>query len=384
MLRIIKEFSVGRPQLIAGAMLLAFLAQCLWVAADRRLSDLEYEYIASGHRPQHSLQPRQEFRITSPFTGLVAALPLRTTGIVRSVAPARISAALAVPRPWLLRLPFVIFGFWLGAALWWVARRLFGDEGGYFALALFCFSPAMVMISSNIGPAIILAWSSFGLIYTAIGVAHTVYSPPRKWAPRIVLLGLSIGISISVSLWAGTLVLLALAFILYLTPGRRRPALVVFLCASVLGVGILGVVAWITGSAGAGSHALLTPRFSMEVLKNLGYALSEDTDGYVLVALFIATLAVFGSWKRARYFGNSAPLLTSFTAVLLFALLPAAHLWPGALGLSFLFLFVAGVAADLLETSWRRWFLWIFFTAAAIRIVESCLRLAGWIHQNPL
>jgi hypothetical protein len=242
----------------------------------------------------------------------------------------------------------------------------------------------MVMISSNIGPEIILAWSSFGLIYTAIGVAHTVYSPPRKWAPRIVLLGLSIGISISVSLWAGTLVLLALALILYLTPGRRRSALIVFACASVLGVGILGVVAWITGSAGAGSHALLTPRFSMEVLKNLGFSLNKDSDGYVLVALFIAALTVYGSWKRARYFGNSAPLLTSFIAVLLFALLPAVHLWAAALGLSFLFLFIAGVAADLLETRWRRWFLWIFFTAAAVRIVEDCLWLAGWIHQKPL
>ena len=377
MLRIIKEFSVGRPQLIAGAMLLAFLAQCLWVAGHRRLSDLEYEYIASGHPPQAG----QEFRTTSPFTGLVASLPMRATAIVRSLAPPRISAALAVPRPWWLRLPFIVFGFWLGAALWWVARRLFGDEGGYFALALYCFSPAMVMISSNIGPEIILAWSSFGLIYTAIGVAHTVYSPPRKWAPRIVLLGLSIGFSISVSLWAATLVLLALAFILYLTPGRRRSALIVFACASVLGVGILGVVASITGSAGAGSRALLTPRFSMEVARSMGFAF-KDTDSYVLVALFIVTLAVYGNWKRARYFGNTAPLLTAFTAVGLFALLPAAHLWAEALGLSFLFLFVAGVAADLFETPWRRWFLWIFFTAAAIRIIEDCLRLAGWIHQN--
>ena len=173
--------------------------------------------------------------------------------------------------------------------------------------------------------------------------------------------------------------LLALAFILYLAPGRRRSALMVFACASVLGAGILGVVAWITGSAG-GSRALLTPRFSMEVVKNLAFSLNKDTDGYVLVTLFIAALTVYGSWKRARYFGNSAPLLTSYAAVLLFALLPAAHLWAAALGLSFLFLFVAGVAADLLETRWRRWFLWIFFAAAAIRIVEDCLRLAGWIH----
>src|SRR5262249_59966329 len=62
-----------------------------------------------------------------------------------------VSKALAIPRPWLIRMPFVIFGVWLGAALWWVSRRLFDDAGGYVALALYCSSPAMVKISSNVG-----------------------------------------------------------------------------------------------------------------------------------------------------------------------------------------------------------------------------------------
>ena len=80
--------------------------------------------------------------------------------------------------------PFLIFGVWLGAALWWVARRLFEDHGGFVALALYCSSPAMVMIASNVGPEVVLAWSSFGLIYTAFGVAHTLYAPRRKLACR--------------------------------------------------------------------------------------------------------------------------------------------------------------------------------------------------------
>ena len=123
-----------------------------------------------------------------------------------------------IPRPWLVRLPFVIFGVWLGAAVWWVARRLFDDAGGYVALGLYCSSPAMVMISSNIGPEIILAWSGFGLIYTAIGVAHTLLAPPKKWTARILLLGLAIGFSLSAQLWSFTVVLLALAFMIYLAP----------------------------------------------------------------------------------------------------------------------------------------------------------------------
>jgi len=33
----------------------------------------------------------------------------------------------------------------LGGSLWYVARRLYGNAGGYIALALYCFSPAMIV-----------------------------------------------------------------------------------------------------------------------------------------------------------------------------------------------------------------------------------------------
>ena len=45
---------------------------------------------------------------------------------------------------YLLHLPFVFFAIWLGGGLWWVSRRLFGNEGGFFALGLYCFCPAVV------------------------------------------------------------------------------------------------------------------------------------------------------------------------------------------------------------------------------------------------
>ena len=32
---------------------------------------------------------------------------------------------------YLIHLPFVLFAVWLGGGLWWVARRLFGNEGGF-------------------------------------------------------------------------------------------------------------------------------------------------------------------------------------------------------------------------------------------------------------
>src|ERR1700756_4045596 len=157
MFQLLREFKVGRPQIIAGLILLAFLAQCLWAASKRKLSDLEYHYIATGVSSSASLSSANSSSLSakpietdSPLTSWVAALPVRAIQVVRRFAMPSSSEALAVPRPELLRLPFVFLGVWLGGALWWVARRLFDDAGGYVALVLYCTSPAMIKISSNI------------------------------------------------------------------------------------------------------------------------------------------------------------------------------------------------------------------------------------------
>lgn len=376
MFQVLREFKVGRPQVYAGLMLLAFMAQCLWVANTRKLSDLEYRYIASGLTVagEKILKP-------SPFTSLVAAFPARLVSAARKIATPQLSAALAVPRPWFLRLPFIIFGLWLGAALWWVARRLFDDEGGYVALALYCTSPAMVTISSNIGPEILLAWSSLGLIYTAIGVAHTLYAPPKKWVPRIAILGLSIGFALATVWWSFTLVLLAFTYMMYLAPGCRHRALTVLASASVIGCAVWAIIDCLTGSFGLGIKALLAQKPTLESLGNLAFALSGRTDGYVLVFLFIAALTAYGSWPRARYFGNTAPLLTSLAAVLLFSLVPAIRLWDATLGLSFVFIFIGGLAADFLETPFRRLAALIFVACFLLRSVLTVLALRNWVQN---
>jgi hypothetical protein len=66
------------------------------------------------------------------------------------------------------------------------------------------------------------------------------------------------------------------------------------------------------------------------------------------------TLATYFLWPRTRYFGNTAPLLVG----VLFVVLAIAN--PHASGegfllaaIPFLFIFVAGIFADLLETSYR-------------------------------
>ena len=364
--------------MFAGVMLLAFLAQCLWTANSRKLSDLEYRYIASG-----LTAPGDKILNASPFTGWVASLPIRFTTLARKVATPKLSAELAVPHAWFLRLPFIIFGLWLGGALWWVARRLFDDEGGYVALALYCTSPAMITISTNIGPEIILAWSSLGLIYTAIGVAHTLYAPPKKWVPRIVILGLSIGFALATSWWSITLVLLAFGYMFYLAPRCQHKAVMVLTGASIIGCVVWAIVAWMTGSAGLGVKAVMAQKPAIDVLRNLAFALSSWTDGYVLVFLFIAALTAYGSWPRARYFGNTAPLITALAAVFLFSLVPAIRIWDATLGLSFVFIFVGGLAADFLETRFRRPVMLILLACFLLRTVLTVLALMQWV-QNPV
>ncbi|HLJ86444.1 MAG TPA: hypothetical protein VKZ53_06450 [Candidatus Angelobacter sp.] len=410
MLRALKEFKIGQPQVFAGLLLSAFLLQCLWASSTRTFSELEYQYIASGHRlaadrqgsgrqaPGNQTSGEQglgeQNTVTSPLTGVVANLPLRLLAVLRrwmaapatsttlgtGAAAASMPQAFAIPPTWLVRLPFITFGLWLGAALWWVARRLFGDSGGYVALALYCFSPAMVMVSSIVGPEIVLAWSGFGMIYTAIGVAHTVYASPRKWAPRILLLGVSIGICISTALWAFSFVLLSAIFMMYLAPQRRRGAVLLVLSTSIaIGLAILGFFAWMTGSFGAGHGRLVAPHFTWALLRNLSFPFA---DSYALPMILVPALTIYGSWPRARYFGNTAPLVASFASVLLFTLVPAIYLWYATLGLSFVFLFIGGIAADVLETRFRPVAAWLLAAAVTLKAIFCLILMHRWGHQN--
>jgi hypothetical protein len=73
--------------------------------------------------------------------------------------------------------------------------------------------------------------------------------------------------------------------------------------------------------------------------------------GPVLLVTIPVALIVYFAWRRARYFGNTAPLMIA--ALFLFFGLGMPH-YPGfgfqLMAVPFLFVFVAGIAADLLET----------------------------------
>jgi hypothetical protein len=73
--------------------------------------------------------------------------------------------------------------------------------------------------------------------------------------------------------------------------------------------------------------------------------------GPVLVVLVPVALATYVAWRRARYFGNTAPLVIAILFLFLRAASPhEAESVYSLVALVFLFVFVAGIGADLLET----------------------------------
>jgi 4-amino-4-deoxy-L-arabinose transferase-like glycosyltransferase len=244
----------GRPQVLAGFLLLAFLAQCGWLLA-RGTEPLETDFFLfqvveglqqwsgqsvagtpsverinaatptppevdhnDGYDPNHS-----------PLWYLVASLPmLEWTGTS--------DAGSFQYWGWLARAPFMILGVLLGASVWYVSRRLYGNAGGYVALTLYCFSPSVLRSSTlySAQPEMGAAWGTFGAIFTAIAVAHTLYAPREvvvwNWR-RILLLGLSLALAIGSQFSLIIMLPVALGFMLYLAPARRRAAVAIWAAA---------------------------------------------------------------------------------------------------------------------------------------------------------
>ena len=373
----------GRPQFLAGALLLLFLAQAVWLVhselrmfASSALSASEEVRIAAGWRQIHGGEVAG-----APFPDPPGALPMEVSrddaGFDAEHSPliSLVTAAplLAWPRSllttesrwrWLPRLPFLAFGVFLGASLWYVARRLCGNTGGFLALTLYCFSPAMLQATAvwHAEPEILAAWGSFGSIFTAIAVAHTLYAPREvvvwNWR-RIVLLGISLAISIGSQFSMIVVVPIALAFLLYLAPIRRGAALTIWSAACLVALLVLFATyffharTFLNGMEHASFWGATWRSFTvLAVYRQVAQQMLRACPAFVL--LIPAALATYIAWPRTRYFGNTAPLLIG----LLFIALGIAHPRVAGAGfllasVPFLFIFVSGVIADLLETPFR-------------------------------
>jgi hypothetical protein len=377
----------GRPQFWAVLLLLVFLAQCLWLV-NRSFrfgpdaSETFRIHVGLAQWRGRSLagvlpgaQPSAPNADPAGWRGNPAAADPNHSALWYLVAAAplllcREPQCLATPEGgWLAHLPYLVFGTLLGASLWYVSRRLYGNAGGYVALALYCFSPGIIRASACwfAEPEIGAAWGAFGAIWTAVAVAHTLYAPREvvlwNWR-RTLLLGLSFALAIGSQYSLMIVTVLSLAFMLYLAPGRRGAAVVIWAAACSIGLVIL--LASYCFHPGAFLESMgKASFFRISFFRTLLFAYARPwiyrrvlagivQSSPALMVAVPAAVIVYIAWDRTRYFGNSVPLLV---ALLFLALGVGMPQYPGSgfqlLSLPFLFIFVAGIAADLLETAHR-------------------------------
>jgi hypothetical protein len=379
----------GRPQVLAGILLLVFLGQCAWLGHRStgltleekvRITDGFLRWNEKGNSSSESLEsdsPRETIERGDPHHSqlwyLIAASPLL-------LWPEQVQLRSNHSIVWLAQAPYILFGVLLGASLWYVSRRLYGNAGGYVALGLYCFSPAIIRSSAVwfAEPEVGAAWGAFGTIFTAVAVAHTLYAPREvilwNWR-RIVLLGVSLALAVGSQFSLIIVLPIALGFMLYLAPTRRVAAAMIWVAGCTVSFLLLYTsyfFHWKTfggDMANANFLPIVWRSFTMaEAYRQIFAQLGQSTPALV-VAIPIALL-VYALWRRTRYFGNTAPLLV---AVILLVMAIGTPHYPGLgfqlVAVPFLLVFVAGISADLLETRQRNLVLaclWALISANAV------------------
>ena len=338
------------PQVLAALLLCVFLAQCLWFISRVSLAENEGLILQAG-TAQLRGQWMANSELHSSLVALLAAFPVFRKDTT--------NAFLMAQNRWMIRAAFLFMGVMLGGSLWYVARRLYGNAGGYIALLLYIFSPFIVIRSSLLQPDIAAAWGAFGLIFTGIAVAHTLYAPREvvlwNWK-RIMLMGISIGIAVAAQYSMVWLLLLAVVYMLWLAPVRRGAALVILGAACLIGLFVLSFT-FVPHSLQMFPplrHAAWGELDLGQLVQWRSYRLIGhffwDNSAPVLLLLVVA-LITYVAWPRVRYFGTTAPLLATLLCNLLSLLMPRT----GGLvflfvSLPFVYVFIAGVFTDLLET----------------------------------
>ena len=397
----LRRFRFNLPQRIAAVMLALFLAQGWWLMSRQTLTDRDYQYARCG---------REMWEKPSPLAGYftscgnihdgvlayrAAGLPLtlnllaergldhfrkpedrviqtdQTGGAGLSTWELRHQMPHVLT---LLRLPFLFAGALLGGALWWVTRRLYGNWGGYTALALYCFSPSIIQASITPGPEILAALGVYGGVYTCIGVAHAMQGPRKKWRPRIVLLTCIFGVAAAAHIAALPVVaLLGLLLMLWIAEGRRSLALPIVLMA-VAGAVLLVFVCY-GFSPDAFSYLFRSASgflwFSFDPIRRFFTTFSNAGITIAAAASAILYLAL----RRSRYFGNTAPL---FCALICFLLITTGvHAAPWLWAVPFLLTFIGGVFADAYDGPRRKLALAAGGAVVLLQAVFCLLSLPG-------
>jgi hypothetical protein len=390
----IPRIKIGRPQRLAALLLLFFLAECLWVVNRQQLSQQDYRYAECGREMWERPSPLAGYFTTcgnlngdGTFAYRVAGLPLTVQRLVmlgadklrkpenRLYAEGTLHGSMWEARhelfsvKYLLHLPFIFFAIWLGGGLWWVSRRLFGNEGGFFALGLYCFCPAVVRSAVVPNNDVLAMWGLYGLVYAAMGVAHAMQGPRHKWKPRIALLTIALGLTAAAHLLAAIIgFVLASVWMIYLAERRRSYVMQIMVFSAVGALATLfafyafrlAPFSYVFTGGGA--------RFWFALGGARHFFLNME-NGPIVVATLVALL-LYVALRRCRYFGNTAPLVMVFLLFPLVTMQTVSQPWLWAL--PFLFTFVGGVFADALETRQRRMFLVL---AGGILLTQAMLCL---------
>ncbi len=370
---------IGRHQFMALLLLAAFAAQCGWLAWQRPFTTAEQDHIWAGRQQLERGATPRNYRHT-PLANVLAAAPLR---IDAGRPPAQAITPQSVQREvqrlhLLTRAPFLIAGILLGVSVWYVARRLYGNPGGYVALTLYCFSPAIIDRAATISQTVLSAWGVFGIVFGSIAISHNLYAPWRKWRYRTVLLSVAMALAVASHPAAMLLVPVGLAFILYLAPGRRIVGILLTVTACV--VAFVLVLAAYSFSPRAFMNGIdlrewlaYQPAAARSAFFNAEFLWSLLNPG--VLVLLIVSLVTYVAWRRTRYFGNTSPLLVAGGLIYLALITPMTPIAP-VWALPFIFVFIGGVWADLLETRGK----WYASAALVIMLAENawyCWKLIG-------
>jgi hypothetical protein len=372
------SFQFKRPQQLAALLLLLLLAQCLWVFHRQTLTSRDYDFARCGREMWEKPNPLAGYFTTcgnihdGTLAYRVAGLPLTLQRVLAGQSDDTSTWEMRHELRYVLLLlhgGFLLTGICLGGALWWVTRRLFGNPGGFIALAFYCFCPQVIHACTYPNNEILTAFGLFASLYTAMGVAHAMQGPPRKWRSRIVLLTLTLAFTATSHVAAFLLaLLLSIGFMAYLAVGRRAYIAPIMMTATI-GT-LLLVFASYDFSPDAFTYFFRSGAgriwFSLEPARH--WLLSLPNAAVALTA--VIALVLYLPTRRSRYFGNTVPL---FLALLFFVLVtPGISSEPTLWALPFLFTFIAGVFADFLETRYRRVFVGV---AGALLVLEVALSL---------
>lgn len=378
---------IGRPQRLAALLLLVFFCECLWVIHHETLTTEDYRYARCGREMWEHPSPLAGYFTTCGNLNGDGTLAFRAASFPLTVQRLALIAADKLRPPekrvyaygsingstwearheitsvkWLMHLPFALFAVWLGAALWWVSRRLFGNEGGFLALGLYTFCPAVLRLAVRPNNEILAMWGLYGLIYTAMGVAHALQGPRHKWRPRIVLLATALGLTAAAHLLAAMLgFVAAVIFMMYLAEYRRGYVMQILIVSAI---GAMAVVfASFSFHLAAFTYVFTGGAarfwFSLDALR----AFAANLVNAPIVNAAAVSVLLFLGVRRCRYFGNAAPLLVflAISTIYTTQIVSAPLMW----ALPFLFTFIGGVFADALETRYRMLFLLLSGTMLA-------------------